>query len=382
MMEPLGGRINSRIKVSIDFCTVLHLRKNVPKPTNLSCRPSPTRPLPAEGRSLALGRPAFTLVELMVVIAIISTMLAVLLPAVQNAREAARAIVCQNSLRQIGLANQNYLSAHTKFPPSFCISQASLDGRDADSWSVHARLMPFLEQTNAYLRIATDIDWHLQVETGVTATIPPVYLCASEPNTQIRYRDGLPYVAPTNYGFYGASWHVFSPRTRRAGDGAFIVNGRLGTQHITDGLEYTLAAGEVKTYQAYLRNTGLGEPPIPSDPNAFRGIPGDFRTTGHTVWPDGRIHHTGLTTVFPPNTRVAYEAEAGLFDIDYTSQQEGNSPDQPTYAAVTARSHHSGRVYATFLSGRVNAISDTVDLQVYRAQGTRAVGEVSANNAY
>jgi hypothetical protein len=92
--------------------------------------------------------------------------------------------------------------------------------------------------------------------------------------------------------------------------------------------------------------------------------------TGHTEWPDGRVHHSGMTTVFAPNTKVAYNFGGKLYDIDYNSTQEGRSATQPTYAAITARSHHPGNlVCASFLDGATKPIRGEIDLNVWRAMG-------------
>ncbi len=326
-------------------------------------------------------RGGISLVEMLVVVAIIGMLAGLLLPAVQSARESARSMGCQNNLKQIGLASQNYLSAHRRLPPSFCISLASLSDRAAHSWSVHARLLPFLEQASAADQIRLDVDWHLQVESGLTAWRPGVYACSSEPNQEIRLKDGRPYVASVNYGFVAGTWRVFSPENRRGGDGAFIVNGNLSDGKISDGFDNTLAVSEVKTYQPYVRNAeSVGAFP-PVDSGVFRRVVGQFKTTGHTVWPDGRVHHTGITTSFVPNTFVPYDAGdernlgRGFWDIDYTSQQEGKSSSKTTYAAITARSYHVGRVNAVMLSGRVISVSDTIDRSAYQSLGTRSGAE-------
>ncbi|GAB5406614.1 MAG: DUF1559 domain-containing protein [Aureliella sp.] len=314
-------------------------------------------------------------------VAIIAMLAGLLLPAVQAAREAARSASCQNNLKQIGLATQNYLTAHGRFPPSYCISSASLSNREAHSWSVHARLLPFLEQSSAARQIRLDVDWHLQVDGGLTAWRPSVYACASEPNHEIRMKAGRPYVASVNYGFVAGTWRVFSPQSSRGGDGAFIVNGDLSDGSISDGFDNTLAASEVKTYQPYVRNAEMVGSLPPRSTEVFRGIIGQFKTTGHTVWPDGRVHHTGVTTTFGPNSFVPYDPVddgdfgLGTLDIDYTSQQEGKSATRTTYAAITSRSYHSGRVNAVMVSGRVLSISDTIDRATYQSLGTRSGAE-------
>jgi prepilin-type processing-associated H-X9-DG protein len=99
--------------------------------------------------------------------------------------------------------------------------------------------------------------------------------------------------------------------------------------------------------------------------------------TGHTEWPDGRVHHSGFTTVFTPNTRVPYADGGRDYDIDYNSRQEGSNATQKTYAAITARSHHSGGlVNVLLMDGSVRSVTRNIDLTTWRALGTRSGGEV------
>jgi len=92
-----------------------------------------------------MRRPAFTLVELLVVIAIIGVLLALLLPAVQAVREAARRAACQNNLRQLALATQGYESANRCFPPGQCGGTDIGFGPDSRAWSWLARILPYIE---------------------------------------------------------------------------------------------------------------------------------------------------------------------------------------------------------------------------------------------
>ena len=110
-----------------------------------------------------------TLVELLVVIGIIGILTAILLPAVQQARESARRVQCNNSLKQIGLALHNYLDTNSVFPPSFCIRRGTTLSMNNGSWSIHGRLLPFMEQGNAYEQVELDVAWDAQRSTCARA---------------------------------------------------------------------------------------------------------------------------------------------------------------------------------------------------------------------
>src|SRR5262245_13826107 len=91
------------------------------------------------------SKPGFQLIELLVVIATIAVLVALLLPAVQQAREAARRAHCKNNLKQIGLAIHNYVSTFDVLPPSMAIVPTVTTN---SSWSVQGRIMPYLDQVN------------------------------------------------------------------------------------------------------------------------------------------------------------------------------------------------------------------------------------------
>ncbi|RMF43167.1 MAG: DUF1559 domain-containing protein [Planctomycetota bacterium] len=319
-----------------------------------------------------MNRLGITLVELLVTLAVIAVLISLLLPAVQQVRESARRMECANNLRQIGLATHNYLAATQRIPPSFCVARWQLGNAwYGNSWSAQARILPYLEQGSVAQRIDLDVDWHLQVSSSTTAFQCPVSICPSEPRPEIRRRQGAPYVAPISYLFCSGTWQIFHPITRASGDGAVIVNGSLRDRDFRDGLSMTLLASEGRTYQPYLRNVGWVTSAPPDRIDAFTGLTGQFKTTGHTVWPDGRAHHTCFTTAFNPNQKIPYIENNTLYDIDFTSQQEGKSAVLPTVSAVTARSHHAGIVNAARMDGSVFSLSDEVDRSVYRALGTR-----------
>ena len=110
-----------------------------------------------------------TLVELLVIMGIIGILTAILLPAVQQARESARRVQCKNNLKQIGLALHNYLDTNSVFPPSFCIRRGTTLAMNNGSWSIHGRLLPFMEQGNAYEQVELDVAWDAQRSTCARA---------------------------------------------------------------------------------------------------------------------------------------------------------------------------------------------------------------------
>jgi prepilin-type N-terminal cleavage/methylation domain-containing protein len=323
----------------------------------------------------------FTLVELLVVIAIIGVMVGLLLPAVQSTREAARRMQCQNHLRQVALSCHNYHSAFKKFPPSAVVDPSVTSTVNNGSWGVHGRILPFHEQANLYADVDLSIAWDHQL--AIDGVKIEVYACPSDPGSD-QVRDpgnGRPQLYPTNYGFNFGTWYIYDPNSYRRGDGMFFPNSFLRFRDCLDGTSTTLLAAEVKAWTHYLRNGGPPIDTMPADPAALAKVATtatQFKETGHTEWPDGRVHHTGMTTTLTPNSHVSYLHDGIEYDIDYNSWQEGKNgtAGHPTYAAITSRSHHIGMVHAAFLDGSVSSISDSVDLRIWRAMGTRANREV------
>lgn len=334
-------------------------------------------------------RAAFTLIEILVVIAIISILIALLLPAVQKVREAAARLQCQNNLAQIGLAIHNYESANRFYPPSMRIPIGSVFAVNNGSWSIHGRILPYLEQGNAYSKVNLEVAWDAQVNTGVPTLHIPVYVCPSDPKNMVRVdTNGNPYVYPHTYGFNFGTWFVYDPATGAGGDGMFFPNARLRPMHVTDGTSNTLCATEVKAFTPYVRNTADPGPAVPATPAAVAALaaggqmklgPSPNDCTGHTEWPDGRVHHSGFTTVFTPNTVVPFSTGGTDYDIDYNSCQEGRSATQRTYAAITARSYHTAVVNVLLMDGSVRTVTTSISLPIWRALGTRQGGEVVGN---
>jgi len=333
---------------------------------------------------------AFTLIELLVVIAIIGLLMALLLPAIQRVREAANRMRCQNNIKQLAIAVHNYESHFGVLPPSMLAPIGATFGTNNRSWSVHGRILEFIEQGNAGARVNLELAWDQQLDTGVPQMRIPVFLCPSEVNDTVRTRNGQPYVYPHNYGFNFGTWLVWDPQTGAGGDGVFYPNAQLtlGQLAALDGTSNTLLIAEVRAFTPYSRNmtTDVCDT-IPSTASDVANLvlsapdkkmgPTRNDNTGHSEWPDGRVHHAGFTTTLPPMTDVQVNWNGISFrHCDFNSRQEGSHTIIRTCAAVTARSYHPGQlVNVGMADGSVRVVCGTIDLATWRALGTRAGGE-------
>ncbi len=326
-------------------------------------------------------RDGFSLVELLVVIAIIGIMVGLLLPAVQGAREASRRVHCSNNLHQLSLAVANYESAFRCLPAGCVVNYHWPNQSNNLSWGVHGRILPYIELQNLSVSIKLEAAWDFQ--QSIHKVKIPQFACPSDIKSD-RVRDpggGKPFLYPTSYGFNYGPWYVFDPVTKIPGEGLFFPNSFLRLSQITDGMSSTLLVSEVKAWTPYFRNGGAATDHAPNTVAELAAIATsgtDFKDTAHTEWPDGRVHHTGFTTTFPPNTRVAMMFIGRLLDCDYNSWQEGRNGEQgrPTYAAITARSYHTGLVHAALADGSIRSFSNATHMTTWRALGSREGGEV------
>jgi prepilin-type N-terminal cleavage/methylation domain-containing protein len=329
---------------------------------------------------------AFTLVELLVVIAIIGTLVGLLLPAVQMAREAGRRSACQNNLRQLGIALQNFETARKCFPPS----GQNVTTSGSAPWSGQALILPYVEGDTIFRMIDFTRSYSDAANTN-TSALPPygvspmridLLVCASDPNMRQRPDgSGTPQHYPLSYGLCTGVWKVYDPDPAAApsdGGTAFSPFTTQRAHAFSDGLSKTLAMSEVKAFTPRSQDiTGLtATPPATAMDAGSRVDASTFADTGHTEWVCGRTLHTGFTTTFPPNTFVPYSHTDGRqYDVDICSNREGRTPASPTYAAVTSRSHHQGIVSSMMMDGSVRSVSNGIDGDLWRRLSTRAGGE-------
>ncbi|HEV3163562.1 MAG TPA: DUF1559 domain-containing protein [Isosphaeraceae bacterium] len=339
-------------------------------------------------------RRAFTLIELLVVIAIIAILIALLLPAVQSAREAARRMQCTNNLKQIGLGLHNYETVAGAFPPSNALSGTGNTVAWTNGFSVHCRILPFMEQGVAFNALNFDYNHLNATNTTVVGMSVSVFLCPSDVNNDKRTPfppfTGLNASASvTSYGMNEGDWFIWNGFNSPDNRGAFGPNRSRRIADFTDGTSTTVLAADVKIYQPLRRcNTQLS---LINDPNNVPGpindpfaIAPEYASAAcglglsHTFWADGNPHETAFTTAWPPNKAILGKSGEGDLDLETRLVVQGG----PTFGALTARSYHPGGVDALFADGGVRFVKSSINGVTWRALGTVRGAEVISADSY
>jgi prepilin-type N-terminal cleavage/methylation domain-containing protein/prepilin-type processing-associated H-X9-DG protein len=325
----------------------------------------------------------FTLIELLVVIAIIAILVALLLPAVQNAREAARRVQCRNNLKQLGIAMHNYHDTFNTFPPGFRFIAGS---PSAALGTAFYSLLPYLEQDNLLPSIDLRVPWY-SLTPGVAKTQVPVFVCPSDSATN---PTTYPLMTALNLpvgGTFANSSYAFSvgfrdslcfgpgfsapPTTSQSGVFAFHSKTRLAD--ITDGSSNTFAIGEAACGLPLCNGIGCTTP----EPNGTKAthswLVGGFSI--EFLYVAGFRYSGGwISTVEPPNkspvTDSRYMLSGNAFQ-DCRASWEGG----PHWVS-NARSMHAGVVQFLFCDGSVRPLSNSIDRSSYRALSTIQGGEV------
>ncbi len=329
---------------------------------------------------------AFTLVELLVVIAIIGVLISLLLPAVQAAREAARRSSCANNLRQAGIGLLNYESSVKRLPPSIVlngsVSTVTWDG----GWSVLARILPYMEQTNLFAECDFSTNKEEPANQPAISLTLPVYLCPSMINTGVSMHD-YGQSGVTGYGVCMGDWFIWGGFGGQQNRSAFGPNRSRSLAEFTDGLSQSLAISEVKSYQpTYICDNAQlslvnNANNVPSPSADYLAVAPEYLggcrlyELGHTEWSDGNCHATGFTTAWPPNA-VTLGTPNMSQDVDVQSANEEQGG--PTFGAITARSYHPQGLNALMADGSTRFIADGVNGVIWRALGTVNGGEATS----
>ncbi len=330
----------------------------------------------------APNRSAFTLVELLVVIAIIGILVALLLPAVQTAREAARRVQCSNHLKQIGLAMHHYAGDFGVLPPL------------ANNFTPLARMLPYYEQAD----LAGLFDFSIS-SLGATsgdaveaaATPVPLFLCPSDAESAVHTiaattPTGTTTVtwAGSNYAMNGSSGTGTSQNCdpfANATDGLCYVNAAIRLEHILDGTSNTLAFTE--SLRGRCDSPGLTPTPDRQLYVAFFGL-NVAGLMGYAT----TAEYSSLEAVLPSVESWNSQRLCNWFKMDMipgTIMNGGFTPNSPIpdmgarrIRVTAARSRHPGGVNACLADGSVRFISDSIERATWQALWTRAGGEVIA----
>jgi len=309
-----------------------------------------SRVLPEQDWLVALGRNsrhAFTLFELLVVIAIIGLLVALLLPAIQAAREAARRSQCLNNLRQIGVALHLHHDAKGRFPPGHYCDKAGCGNNGGSESTWVTWLLPFLEQEALWDRI----DWqhgfgHSPLYNAeIHANTPPVMLCpssaAGRPSAFLDAYTRGSYAANNGTGPMRESDIYHAPVQRPAG--VFYLNSWLNISRILDGTSNTAFVSELR---------------LVDHSQDFRGV---------LHYPEGPLYHHNQT----PNSLVPDQIRHAHCVNDPWAPCVGTFVAWiPRYMTMTARSYHPGGVNLLMGDGHVRFVSESVSLGVWQAAGT------------
>lgn len=306
------------------------------------------------------SRRAFTLIEVLVVISIIGLLTALLIPAVQAAREAARRTQCANNLRQYGVAMHSYVADYESFPPL---------SSGYTAYSPHVLLLSYMEQASLYNNANLNLLANsIPNSTFVYAGIRTLW-CPSDPYVM----PGQPGAMPGKTS-YAANMGDDSEPMRT--NGAFYF--RAGrTLLIPDGLSSTVAMSEFLVGRSgnsdRLRAlfTPTGGPPANADQlsercKSLRNEAAIVNTLKGQVWVIGQRDYSLYTHVITPNQPSC-------------SNTPGSSAP---LSAITATSLHPGGVNCLFADGHVQVVRDGINAVVWRAVGTRDGSEVVSSDAF
>jgi len=314
----------------------------------------------------------FTLVELLVVIAIIGVLVALLLPAVQAAREAARRTSCQNQIRQMGLGIQNYVSAKQVFPPGTWEHQDITLAFPFSGYPWATLILPYLEQSNIY----TSIDLSEPGFSWPALQGPPGHIFALSQEVSLYHCPSSGHALTFNYipgsaqdaNLIGILEYVGIAGSDRigfpSGEGVLFKDSKVGFNDIEDGSSHTMVVGEYSDLAPGQQFTGGGL----QDNDAVWNM-GHF--AGET------IHNASESDTYSVRT-VAYLPNTARYWFC-------NGCADPLLPATTTRgslkSAHPGGVHVAMADGSAHFISDGIDLRTYQNLADRADGAATAGDA-
>ncbi|HUY91368.1 MAG TPA: DUF1559 domain-containing protein [Pirellulales bacterium] len=303
-------------------------------------------------RSEGVGRAtaAFTLVELLVVIAIIGVLVALMLPAVQAAREAARRIQCVNNLSQLALAAQQYESAQESLPPGVLEAAGPIQnvaqGQHV-SWLAH--LLPHLDQQNAYDRLDFAAGAYAAKNAALRNWGANTFLCPSD--------SGGPSLAPLGVSNYAGCHHDVEAPIDADNHGLLFLNSGVRYRDIADGSSQTVLFGEKLVTML--------------DLGWLSGTRSTLRNTGTSI--NGSSITGGILALIGDGAEIL---------PGYAPPAPGAAPAKPTLVVGGFESRHPGGGGFAFADGSVRFMSESTNPQLLKQLGHRADGQLLDERGY
>lgn len=327
------------------------------------------------------ARTGFTLIELLVVIAIIAILVSLLLPAVQEAREAARRTQCRSNFKQLALAAHNYLDISQLFPPG----QMRMNFQTAPTfrgYTLFVYLLPYLEGTTLYEQWTFNGDPLTNTlgdaSTALSAQQIPLYLCPSDPIPQNPYPQPIPtltYYGVTSYGGNGGTRSY--PPTLETADGMFCITGPTNPQNqqvriemVADGTSTTLLFGERNHVDA---NFDTFFPPLwTMDP---MGGWGWWAASGGQD-AGGHITESSFAPINYACPITYAEAVASHMTMTTFMNTIGS------FRVCSWGSHHPGAAQFAMVDGSARTMSQCISQSVLIALSTRAGHEIITDSEF
>jgi prepilin-type N-terminal cleavage/methylation domain-containing protein/prepilin-type processing-associated H-X9-DG protein len=304
---------------------------------------------------------AFTLVELLVVIAIIGILVALLLPAVQAAREAGRRISCVNNMKQLGLAVQNYHDVHRVLPASgfFTPNATTLDLRSGNNFSWGVIVLPFLEQQNLYEQFDLTLTV-MQQPTNPQAKVVPTYLCPSDAVNRAFFVDASltsgKQFAKGNYAAFVSPYHT---EYQQRWPGVVSFGFHLDMASVTDGSSNTMVFSEVRKRSNPQDQRGAWALPW----TGATALSMDMHSTTNGIYTAdlGSLGATQLPNMQGPSIDMLYNCPDPVGAQLEKMPCNTYGPGSANYMSAAPRSLHPGGVNVVFLDGSVGFLPNNID---------------------
>ncbi len=318
-------------------------------------------------RTRCRGR-AITLVELVVVLAVIVLVAAITLPAIQLARESAHRVSCTNKLRQLGIALHSYQVEGGVFPP-IRVYGGAMSGGAAPAWNPSVMLLPHVGEETLYNAINLSLSFQDHANSTLTCVSPGIFLCPSDAAPRGNAWGVSSYKACGGSGLYPGGFSariVVTPES--SADGLFATMTGMRPADVLGGLSHTAAMSEM-VHGGEMAPGDISHQRVPSvgltyvifvTPAVQQQIIDQCENVAITGF--SAVHTSGA----PWCSDLPY---THLFTPGKASCWAGNVGD--LYSPITASSRHRGGVNLLLADGHVRWVSDAIDADTWRAVGSR-----------